>query len=72
MRSHFQCVAGHHPRNVPYFDRLPSSDKQELLGDIQVFVAEKNFEGCGGLELTDEIKITIAAYACILLLQSPA
>jgi hypothetical protein len=33
-----------------------------------VFITEKNFEGCGGLEITEEIKVTIAAYACILLL----
>ena len=35
---------------------------------VQVFLAEKRFEGCGGLEITDEIKVTIAAQACMLLL----
>ena len=55
-------------RNVPYYERLTHAEQQELQGTIQVFVAEKNFEGCGGLEMTDEIKVTIAAYACILLL----
>jgi Mlc titration factor MtfA (ptsG expression regulator) len=55
-------------RNVPYYDRLTPAEQQELRGHIQVFIAEKNFEGCGGLELTDEIVVTIAAYACILLL----
>jgi MtfA peptidase len=55
-------------RNVPYYERLSPADQQELQRIIQVFVAEKNFEGCGGLEMTDEIKVTIAAYACILLL----
>ena len=54
--------------NVPYYDRLTGSEQEELRGDIQVFLAEKNFEGCGGLEMTDEIKVTVAAYACILLL----
>ena len=33
-----------------------------------MFLAEKRFEGCGGLELTDEIVATIAAQACLLLL----
>ena len=37
-------------------------------GLVQIFLAEKSFEGCGGLELTDEIKVTIAAQACLLLL----
>ena len=55
-------------RNVPYYERLTPAEQQELQGTIQVFVAEKNFEGCGGLAMTDEIIITIAAYACILLL----
>ena len=33
-----------------------------------MFLAEKNIEGCGGLELTDEIRVAIAAQACLLLL----
>jgi Mlc titration factor MtfA (ptsG expression regulator) len=55
-------------RNLPIFCRLPSADQTELLGDVQIFLAEKRFEGCGGLELTDEIRVTIAAQACLLLL----
>jgi Mlc titration factor MtfA (ptsG expression regulator) len=55
-------------RNVPLFERLSEADQRELQGHIQVFIAEKHFEGCGGLELTDEIKVTIAAQACVLLL----
>jgi hypothetical protein len=35
---------------------------------MQVFLAEKNFEGCGGLTMSDEIKLSIAAQACLLLL----
>lgn len=56
-------------RNVPQFRRLPRQDQAELLGHIQVFLSEKRFEGCGGLELTDEIRVTIAAQACLLLLR---
>jgi hypothetical protein len=37
-------------------------------GLAQVFLAEKNFEGCGGLALTDEMRVTVAANACLLLL----
>jgi MtfA peptidase len=55
-------------RNLPIFGRLPSSDRFELLGHVQVFLAEKHFEGCAGLELTDDIRVTIAAQACLLLL----
>jgi Mlc titration factor MtfA (ptsG expression regulator) len=55
-------------RNAPFFRRLSVNDQTELLGHIQVFLAEKRFEGCGGLELSDEICVTIAAQACLLLL----
>jgi Mlc titration factor MtfA (ptsG expression regulator) len=55
-------------RNVPIFHRLPQADRAELQGHVQVFLAEKQFEGCGGLELNEEIKVTIAGQACLLLL----
>ena len=43
-------------RNLPVFHRLTPEDQTELLGHTQVFLAEKRFEGCGGLVLTDEIR----------------
>jgi len=55
-------------RNVPFYRRLPPEDQKELQQHILIFTAEKRFEGCGGLEITDEMKVTIAAQACILLL----
>lgn len=55
-------------RRVPYYTRLAPRDRRELEGHIQVFLAEKRFEGCAGLEITDEIRLTIAAQACVLLL----
>jgi hypothetical protein len=55
-------------RRVPYYRILPPADQHELQELVQVFLAEKQFEGCGGLEVTDEIRLTIAAQACILLL----
>ena len=55
-------------RNLPFFSRLPAPDQRELLGHLQVFLAEKRFEGCAGLEVTDEIRVTIAIQACLLLL----
>jgi len=54
--------------NVPLYNRLPPADQAELHGHIQIFLAEKLFEGCRGLEITDEIRLTIAAQACVLLL----
>jgi len=54
--------------NLPVFGRLTKEDQNELLGHVQVFVAEKHFEGAGGLGITDEIKVTVAGQACLLLL----
>ncbi|HVF39188.1 MAG TPA: M90 family metallopeptidase [Gemmatimonadaceae bacterium] len=58
--------------NVPLYERLSDADKRELEGHIQVMLSEKHWEGCGGLELTDEIRLTIAAQACVLLLHRDA
>jgi Mlc titration factor MtfA (ptsG expression regulator) len=55
-------------KNVPFYRLLPADDQKELQRHILVFIGEKRFEGCGGLKITDEIKVTIAAQACILLL----
>ncbi len=53
---------------VPYYGLLSPGEQAELRKLIRVFLSEKMFEGCGGLEITDEIRVTIAAQACILLL----
>jgi MtfA peptidase len=55
-------------KRVPYYGLLSLDEQAELRKLIRVFLAEKRFEGCGGLEMTDEIRVTIAAQACILLL----
>jgi len=55
-------------KNVPYASRLDDADRKELEGLVKIFLAEKSFEGCGGLEITEEIQVTIAALACVLLL----
>jgi Mlc titration factor MtfA (ptsG expression regulator) len=54
--------------NVPFDARLPASDGIELRRRMQIFLAEKRFEGVGGLEMADEIRVTVAAQACVLLL----
>lgn len=54
--------------NVPYAQRMSGEEKDHLHDLIQIFIEEKQFEGCGGLEIDDEIRVTIAAQACILIL----
>ena len=58
-------------RNVGLYSRLPEELRIRLEGRIQEFRATKKFEGRGGLELTDEMELTIAATAGILLLGRP-
>lgn len=55
-------------RNVTAFARLPAQTQDEWFGHAQVLLEEKHWEGCGGLELTDEIHVTIAMQAARLLL----
>ncbi len=55
-------------RNVPCYRALSPSEQSQLQGHIQVFLHEKRFEGCAGVEITDEMRVTIAAQACMLLL----
>ena len=50
---------------------LPESLRTDLQGSIQGFLFDTPFEGCGGLEVTDEIRVTIAAQACLLLIGRP-
>jgi len=55
-------------RYVPQYRLLPPALQRQLRGHIQVFVAEKDFIGCQGQEITDEVRVTIAAQACLLIL----
>jgi MtfA peptidase len=54
---------------VPVWHRLPSRYRDVLKRHIPVILSEKNFEGCAGLELTEEMKVIIAAYACVPILE---
>ena len=55
-------------RRVPYYRRLPDELRRQLEGQVQVFLAEKSFVGCAGQSIDDEVRITIAAQACLLVL----
>ncbi|MBH9554228.1 M90 family metallopeptidase [Inhella gelatinilytica] len=55
-------------RRVPAVARLPAPLQLRLKGLIQVFLAEKPIIGCAGLTVTDEMRVTVAAQACLPLL----
>jgi MtfA peptidase len=52
-------------RNVGHLALLSDAERGKLRRATQIFIAEKGFEGCGGLPMTDEVRVTIAAEACI-------
>jgi MtfA peptidase len=54
--------------SLPQYLRLSPSERKQLQGHIQVFLAEKQFIGCNGLQIAEEMKLSIAAIACLLLL----
>jgi hypothetical protein len=55
-------------RNVGLYSLLPDEQREQLHGHVNVFLEEKRFLGLGGQEITSEVAVTIAAIACMLLL----
>lgn len=56
-------------RNVDHFRRLSPTQASKLQGIATVLLHEKRWEGCDGLAVTEEMRITIATQAAIMLLQ---
>lgn len=53
---------------LPVYSSLSAQEQLKLRQLIQLFIARKRFYGCNGLVITDEIRVTIAAEACLLLI----
>jgi Mlc titration factor MtfA (ptsG expression regulator) len=58
-------------RNVGHYSRLSDAERARLRDHTRVLVAEKEWEGANGLVVTEEMKVTIAAQAGLLLLGLP-
>lgn len=54
--------------HVVEYRRLASHEQPKVRSAIQILVHEKNWEGCNRLEMTDEIKVTVAAQVAIMTL----
>jgi len=54
-------------KNTPYYEKLPPQDKEKIEKSILIFINTKQFIGIG-LDITEEMKVIIAFYACLLLL----
>ena len=55
--------------SISFYRYLNASQKGRLETRMSVLLAEKIFEGCGGLQVTDEMKGVIAAYAGLLIME---
>lgn len=55
-------------RNVIQYRAMPAALREQLQGLVKRFLHEKTFVGCAGLDVTEEMRVTIAAQACLLLL----
>ena len=56
---------------LPIYEHMPGAEQAQLKKLIQEFLFHKNFIGCAGLEVTEKMRVTIAACACLLLLNRP-
>lgn len=57
---------------APLTGRLPAALKARHEGIVQVLLAEKRFEGAGGLEVTEDMRLAIAGQAALLQLRAGA
>jgi MtfA peptidase len=53
---------------VPVFRRLSAPEQDKLLRDVRDLLTTRRWEGSGGLDLTDDMRLTIAAQACLITL----
>lgn len=54
--------------NVALYGGLSEPEKARLHDDLRLFAAERDWEGCDGFEVTDEVKVTVSGQACFLTL----
>ena len=59
-------------RNIPIYPRMAPELQQQLHRLIQQFLHQKKFVGCAGQDIDDEVRLTIAGHACLLLLGRPS
>ena len=55
-------------RNVAHYAHLTAAQQAKLRDDLRVFLHEKRFEGGSGFVVTEEVRVTVAAQAALLIL----
>ncbi|MEL7258811.1 MAG: M90 family metallopeptidase [Pseudomonadota bacterium] len=57
---------------VPLLRNLPPDMQTRLEGKMNLFLDQVEFIGCNGLDVTEEMELSIAAQACLLVLNTDA
>lgn len=55
-------------RNVFHYRLFTETERRSLQAGVRVMIDEKYWEGCGGLQITEEMKVTIAGVASLMLM----
>ncbi|ALO45312.1 zinc-dependent peptidase [Pseudohongiella spirulinae] len=58
-------------QRLPFYARMPAEVKRTLQNRIKHFIADKNFYGCAGQYVDDNVRVSIAAQASLLVLNRP-
>ena len=64
-----RATVAHH---VPLTRRLPTELRAAFEGKVNLFLDQVQFHGCNGLEVSRDMRLSIAAQACLLVANSPA
>lgn len=59
-------------RNLPIYGRMPPALRLQLEPAVRAFLTRIEFVGCDGLQVTDEMRLVVAAQACLLIVQTDA
>ena len=59
-------------QHVPLVQKLPRELRPKLEGKMSLFLHQVDFVGCAGLEITEDMQLSIAAQACLLVVNSDA
>jgi MtfA peptidase len=55
-------------QTIPLYQHLPEALRERLQQRVLLFLTARRFIGCHGIEVTDAMRVTIAAQACVLAL----
>ncbi|CAN5256395.1 zinc-dependent peptidase [soil metagenome] len=63
--DHFSGILN---RNIAAYSKMPPELQRQLQDLVKQFLHQKKFVGCDGMQIDDEVRVTIAGKACMLLL----